>query len=256
MTKKKFAVLSVALVLVGLVAFLYRPSLLRTIASADAEAGEQEIGGVSSEALRERLVRNIEAQGVNDEKVLEAMRKVPRHEFVPEKFRDDAYDDRPLPIGMDQTISQPYIVAYMTQMLELDGGEKVLEIGTGSGYQAAVLAEIAGEVYTIEILGPLARNAEKTLARLGYKNIHVRVGDGYKGWPEHAPFDAIIVTAAPGHIPQPLVEQLKPGGRMVIPVGEWYQELKLITKDEDGNVKVHKDLPVMFVPMTGEAQEK
>ncbi len=253
--RKGFPFVYAAPLLIGLATALYAPLLACAPGSAGVEAAEQQIGGVSSEVLREQLVRKLEAQGVSDEKVLEAMRKVQRHEFVPEQHRDDAYDDRPLPIGMDQTISQPYIVAYMTQMLKLGGDEKVLEIGTGSGYQAAVLAEIAGEVYTIEILGPLARNAEKTLNRLGYQNIHVRVGDGYKGWPEHAPFDAIIVTAAPGHIPQPLVDQLKPGGRMVIPVGEWYQELKLITKDQNGNVEVHKDLPVMFVPMTGEAQK-
>jgi protein-L-isoaspartate(D-aspartate) O-methyltransferase len=156
---------------------------------------------------------------------------------------------------MDQTISQPYIVAYMTQALELKGGEKVLEIGTGSGYQAAVLAEIAQKVYTIEILAPLARNAEQTLKRLGYENVFVKAGDGYKGWPEHAPFDAIVVTAAPDHIPQPLVEQLKIGGRMIIPVGSWNQKLILITKNPEG-ISQQADLPVRFVPMTGEAQEQ
>jgi protein-L-isoaspartate(D-aspartate) O-methyltransferase len=182
------------------------------------------------------------------------MQEVPRHEFVPKEYRAEAYDDRPLPIGMNQTISQPYIVAYMTEALELKGGEKVLEIGTGSGYQAAVLAEIAGEVYTIEILEPLARNAEKTLERLGYENISVMAGDGYRGWPEHAPFDAIIVTAAPDHVPEPLVEQLDVGGRMILPVGDWFQKLIVITKDEEG-VTQREDLPVRFVPMTGEAQE-
>jgi protein-L-isoaspartate(D-aspartate) O-methyltransferase len=173
---------------------------------------------------------------------------------VPERYRDDAYDDRPLPIGMEQTISQPFVVAYMTQMLGLKGGENVLEIGTGSGYQAAVLSEIAGKVYTIEIVEPLARKAEETLDRLGYKNVFVKAGDGYQGWPEHAPFDAIIVTAAPDHVPQPLVEQLKIGGRMVIPVGDWRQRLISITKDENGMTE-KRDLPVIFVPMTGEAQE-
>jgi protein-L-isoaspartate(D-aspartate) O-methyltransferase len=220
-----------------------------------ALAAEQKIGGVSTETLREQLVQQIEAQGVTDEKVLAAMRKVQRHEFVPKPYRSAAYEDRPLPIGMEQTISQPFIVAYMTQMLELKGGEKVLEVGTGSGYQAAVLAEIAKEVYTIEILEPLARNAEETLGRLGYKNVFVKAGDGYQGWPEHAPFDAIIVTAAPDHVPQPLVEQLKVDGRMVIPVGEWGQRPILITKDEHG-VREERDLPVLFVPMTGEAQRK
>jgi len=218
-------------------------------------AEEVEIDGVSSEALRERLVGKIVAHGISDEKVIAAMKNVQRHEFVPEKYRSDAYDDRPLPIGLKQTISQPFVVAYMTQMLKLDGDEKVLEIGTGSGYQAAVLAEIVDEVYTIEILEPLAKSAEKTLKRLGYDDVVVMAGDGYRGWPEHAPFDAIIVTAAPDHIPQPLVEQLAIGGRMVIPVGKWGQKLTLITKDKDG-VKKQEDLPVIFVPMTGEAQEK
>ena len=222
---------------------------------ADAFAEEVEIDGVSSEALRERLVSKIVAHGISDEKVIAAMKNVRRHEFVPEKYRSDAYDDRPLPIGLKQTISQPFVVAYMTQMLKLDGDEKVLEIGTGSGYQAAVLAEIVDEVYTIEILEPLAKSAEKTLKRLGYDDVVVMAGDGYRGWPEHAPFDAIIVTAAPDHIPQPLVEQLAIGGRMVIPVGKWGQKLTLITKDKDG-VKKQEDLPVIFVPMTGEAQEK
>ena len=158
------------------------------------------------------------------------MKAVPRHEFVPEKYRKYSYDDRPLPIGMDQTISQPFVVAYMTEMLKLEGGEKVLEIGTGSGYQAAVLAEIVDELYTIEILEPLAKNAERTLKRLGYDKVVVKAGDGYRGWPMHAPFDAIIVTAAPDHVPEPLVEQLAVGGRMVIPVGERGQRLTLITR--------------------------
>lgn len=218
-------------------------------------AAEEKIRGISSVELREALVRKIVANGISDEKVIAAMRNVQRHEFVPKKYRDEAYRDHPLPIGLDQTISQPFIVAYMTQMLKLKGGEKVLEIGTGSGYQAAVLAEIAGEVYTIEILEPLAKKAEKKLVELGYDNIHVMAGDGYKGWPEHAPFDAIIVTAAPDHVPQPLVEQLKVGGRMIIPVGDRRQRLILITKDEEG-VTQKNDLPVIFVPMTGEAQEK
>jgi protein-L-isoaspartate(D-aspartate) O-methyltransferase len=220
-----------------------------------AIAAEEEINGVSSKVLRGRLVDKLVLKGISDKKVIEVMRKVPRHEFVPKKYRDEAYDDHPLPIGMEQTISQPFIVAYMTEALKLKGGEKVLEIGTGSGYQAAVLAEIADTVYTIEILEPLARSAEKTLKRLGYDNIHVMAGDGYRGWPEHAPFDAVIVTAAPDHVPQPLVEQLKVGGRMIIPVGEWLQSLIIITKNKDG-VTQREDLPVRFVPMTGEAEGK
>jgi len=197
----------------------------------------------------------IARRGVKDPLVLAAMRKVPRHEFVPESYRKYSYADEPLPIGEGQTISQPYIVAVMTEVLGLSKSSKVLEIGTGSGYQAAVLAEIAGDVYTIEIVEPLCREAAGTLARLGYANAHVRCGDGYRGWPEAAPFDAIIVTAAPHHVPQPLVDQLKPAGRMCIPVGDLYQELMLITKTEHG-VTQKEMLPVRFVPMTGEAETK
>ena len=214
-------------------------------------------GGTEDYArARERMVEEqIEARGIKDSLVLAAMRKVPRHLFVPERYRSEAYADHPLPIGYGQTISQPYIVAYMTEALRLKGGEKVLEIGTGSGYQAAVLAEIADSVFTIEIIPELAESARERLRRLGYKNIFVLCGDGYRGWPEHAPFDAIIVTAAPDHIPGPLVEQLKVGGRMVIPVGSVYQELFLVVKTERG-VEKRSLLPVRFVPMTGEAQRR
>jgi protein-L-isoaspartate(D-aspartate) O-methyltransferase len=200
--------------------------------------------------------RQIQWRGIKDTLVLRAMRNVPRHLFVPDYIQDQAYLDSPLPIGEGQTISQPYIVAFMTEALQLKGGEKVLEIGTGSGYQAAVLAEIAKEVYTIEIVPSLGLQAERLFKKLGYKNIHVKIGDGYRGLPEQAPFDAVIVTAAPGHIPQPLVDQLNKGGRMIIPVGEFYQELILITKNPDGSVKKQSVLPVRFVPMTGEAQKK
>lgn len=193
---------------------------------------------------------------VSDKVVLATMQKVPRHLFVPDNMKIHAYEDIPLPIGEDQTISQPYIVAKMTELLNLKGGEKVLEIGTGSGYQAAVLAEIAKEVYTIEIIESLAKSADERLKNMGYKNITVKFGDGYKGWKEHSPFDGVIVTAAPDHIPQPLVDQLKVGGRLVIPVGESYQELKLITKNPDGSTTQRSIIPVRFVPMTGEAQEK
>jgi len=207
--------------------------------------------------LRHEMVRTqIERRGVKDEQVLKAMRGVPRHEFVPDSQERYAYMDRPLPIGYSQTISQPYIVAYMTEALELEPGRKVLEIGTGSGYQAAVLAEITDHVYSIEIVCPLAERAGKTLSRLGYDRVVVKCGDGYRGWPEHAPFDAVIVTAAPDHVPEPLVEQLARGGRMVIPVGEWSQELILIKKLEDGTIERERLLPVRFVPMTGEAQDK
>jgi len=205
---------------------------------------------------RERMVREqIEARGVRDPRVLAALRTIPRHEFVPPAQRDHAYEDRPLSIGEGQTISQPYIVAVMTELLELDGSEKVLEIGTGSGYQAAVLGRLAREVYSIEIVPELASRAQADLARLGYANVHVRHGDGYRGWPEHAPFDAVIVTAAPGHVPEPLVEQLAVGGRMVLPVGDVFQELVLVTRGEEG-VRQERLLGVRFVPMTGEAERR
>ena len=217
------------------------------------EKAGQDLYASKRSAMVERQIR---WRGVKDSLVLKAMRKVPRHQFVPENLKDMAYTDRPLPIGKDQTISQPYIVALMTEYLGLKGGEKILEIGTGSGYQAAILAEIAAEVYTIEIIQSLGDNAQKKLKSLGYKNIHVKIGDGYQGWQEHAPFDGVIVTAAPVHIPQPLIDQLKTGGRMIIPVGDYYQELILITKQKDGSIKKKSVLPVIFVPMTGEAQKE
>jgi len=205
--------------------------------------------------LRERMVEmQIARRGVVDSAVLEAMRTVPRHRFVPEKHQAYAYADEPLPIGEGQTISQPYIVAYMTEAMGLAASDRVLEIGTGSGYQAAILAEIVDSVFTIEIVKPLAERAESTLAELGYANVFVRHGDGYRGWPEHAPFDAIIVTAAPDHVPQPLVDQLAVGGRLVIPVGIAMQELLVVHRAKDGIV-TDTTLPVRFVPMTGEAQK-
>ena len=205
---------------------------------------------------RQRMVEiQIRRRGIQDEQVLNAMRLVPRHEFVPNGLKRSAYTDQPLPIGHNQTISQPYIVAYMTEALQLRKQDKVLEIGTGSGYQAAVLAVIVDTVSSIEIVEPLGKQAQKTLARLGYENVLCRIGDGYKGWPERAPFDAIIITAAPPRIPEPLVEQLADGGRMILPVGEWYQELVLITKS-NGKLSKKQLLPVRFVPMTGEIQKK
>jgi protein-L-isoaspartate(D-aspartate) O-methyltransferase len=207
-------------------------------------------------ALREQMVsQQIEGRDVRDPRVLAAMRKVPRHLFVPPSLVEEAYDDHPLPIGEGQTISQPYIVAIMTELLGLAGGERVLEVGTGSGYQAAVLAEVAREVYSIEILEPLARSAAATLDRLGYGSVRVRAGDGYLGWPEAAPFDAIIVTAAPDHVPQPLIDQLKVGGRLVIPVGVSFQELVVCTKTVRG-IERRSLLPVRFVPMTGEIERR
>jgi protein-L-isoaspartate(D-aspartate) O-methyltransferase len=205
---------------------------------------------------RQRMVdEQLRRRGITDPAVLRAMTAVLRHEFLPESQRPLAYTDQPLPISQGQTISQPYIVALMTQVLELKPGESVLEIGTGSGYQAAVLAEITDRVYTIEILEPLAVRARETLQRLGYRNVLVRLGDGYRGWPEYAPFDAIVVTAAPDHIPQPLVDQLKVGGRMVIPIGSYYQELILLRKGADGNLTRQGVIPVRFVPMVGEAEK-
>jgi protein-L-isoaspartate(D-aspartate) O-methyltransferase len=196
----------------------------------------------------------IESRGITDARVLAAMTKVPRHEFVPERLADKAYEDHPLPIGHNQTISQPYIVALMTELLQIQPGAKVLEVGTGSGYQAAILAEVGAQVYSLEILEPLAKTSAELLQRLGYTNIQVKQGDGYLGWPEHAPYDAIIVTAAVDHVPQPLVEQLGPGGRLVIPVeeGRARQSLLLMEKSADGSVTTRNVAPVLFVPLTRE----
>ncbi len=206
---------------------------------------------------REAMVRvQIESRGITEPATLDALRKVERHKFVPPKYQNKAYEDHPLPIGENQTISQPYIVALMTQVLDLKKNEKVLEIGTGSGYQAAVLAEICNHVYTIEIIDTLGQRAQKLLADLGYKNINVKIGDGYKGWEEHSPFDAIIVTCAPTHIPEPLKKQLAEGGKMVIPVGKTFaQELVLLTK-KNGKIRRESIIPVRFVPMLGENGKK
>lgn len=220
--------------------------LSMTFAGGVASAWEEDQG------MRERRLRmvrdQIQARGVRDPKVLEAMRSVPRHLFIPKRQIARAYEDTPLPIGHGQTISQPFIVAYMCEALGLEGHEKVLEVGTGSGYHAAVLSLLAAKVYTIEILEPLARDAQQRLRALGYHNVKVRCGDGYLGWPEEAPFDAMVVTAAPPEIPQELLKQLKMGGRMVIPVGEAMQELLRVTRTGEG-VGVERLLPVRFVPM-------
>jgi len=201
------------------------------------------------EMERKQMVdKQIKARGVRDERVLEALYKVERHLFVPDRIKGDAYRDRPLPIGHGQTISQPYIVAYMTEAAEVKPGDRVLEIGTGSGYQAAVLAEIAGEVYTIERIKPLAELSAKRLKDMGYGNVKVKWGDGYKGWEEFAPYDVIIVTAAPPDMPGELQSQLKEGGRMIVPVGRFYQELVLVTRTDSGFER-KRLLPVRFVPM-------
>jgi len=188
-----------------------------------------------------------------DDRVLEVLGKVPRHEFVPESEKSRAYRNRPLPIGHGQTISQPFIVALMTDLLDLEESDRVLEIGTGSGYQAAVLAELAARVWSIEIIPELGAEAAARLQRLGYRNVETRVGDGYYGWAEHAPFDAIVVTAAASHIPPPLVRQLRPGGVLLVPVGPQFQvqQLTLVSKDENGRVRTRQVLPVVFVPLTG-----
>jgi protein-L-isoaspartate(D-aspartate) O-methyltransferase len=208
-------------------------------------------------AERRRMVKeqlSSSGHGITNARVLAAMGKVPRHEFVPAELQHRAYEDGPLPIGYDQTISQPYIVAFMTEQLEPKPADRVLEIGTGSGYQAAVLAQLVAEVYTIEIIEPLAQRAEADLKRIGYMNIHMRAGDGCQGWPAAAPFDVIIVTCAPEQVPQPLVEQLKEGGRMIIPIGPgWDQNLVLLRK-QGGRLEKRAVLPVRFVPMTGGAQ--
>ena len=219
-------------------------------------------GASDLESDRQWMVKTqIDAEGITDGRigvknrsVLEAMRRVLRHEFVPDRYKSQAYTDMPLPIGYDQTISQPYIVAYMTELLDPKKEHKVLEVGTGSGYQAAVLAELVDQVYTIEIIKELGESAEKRLKRLGYKNVTVKIGDGYFGWEEHAPYDAIIVTAAPDHIPPLLIHQLKPGGKLCIPVGGRFQiqNLTLVQKTESGSIMTRQVMPVVFVPLTGD----
>jgi protein-L-isoaspartate(D-aspartate) O-methyltransferase len=211
----------------------------------------------ATQAERRQELFQLLKKEISDQRVLAAILKVPRHRFVPERYQGQAYANHPLPIGESQTISQPFIVAYMTQALKLTGKEKVLEVGTGSGYQAAVLAETAGEVYSVEIIESLSRRAGKVLGELGYKNVHLKVGDGFDGWHEFAPYDAIMVTAAPAQVPPPLIEQLKEGGRLSIPVGQsaWDQDLITYVKRQGRLVKVDS-LPVRFVPMTGKALRK
>jgi protein-L-isoaspartate(D-aspartate) O-methyltransferase len=225
---------------------------LAAIACGQKPTAPSDLAGERYHMVQQQL----KARGVSDRRVLDAMNKVRRDEFVPAGVKGSGYTDQPLPIGYGQTISQPYIVAFMTEQLRPKPSDRVLEIGTGSGYQAAILAELAAEVYTIEIIEPLAKSAQVTLQRLGYKNVHVKAGDGYKGWQEYAPFDAVIVTCAPDHVPQPLIDQLKEGGRMIIPVGSFgYQELYLLEK-KNGELQRRAVLPVRFVPMTGEATKR
>jgi protein-L-isoaspartate(D-aspartate) O-methyltransferase len=227
--------------LVALTAFACSPGLDRDEASL-------------ARAREEMVTEQIAARDVTDARTLAAIRKVPRHLFVPPELVGQAYEDHPLPIGHGQTISQPYIVAFMTEALRLKGGETVLEVGTGSGYQAAVLAEIAARVYTIEIVAPLADEARKRLKTLGYANVEVRAGDGYLGWPEAAPFDAIMITAAAPRVPEPLERQLKDGGRLILPVGDEWQELVLVTR-RGAQYDEKRVLPVRFVPMTGKVRQ-
>lgn len=227
--------------------------LLAVLLPACPEAKPPQTGDLA--AQREAMVEEqIKARGISDPATLEAMRTVPRHEFLPARLRKEAHMDYPVPIGHGQTISQPYIVAFMTEAIRPRPGEKILEIGAGSGYQAAVLAQMGAEVYTVEIVEPLAELARQNLERLGYESARVMHGDGYRGWPEHAPFDAIIVTCAPDKIPPDLIAQLKDGGRMIIPVGGGMNQELVLLRKEGGNVEQQSVLPVRFVPMTGEAE--
>jgi protein-L-isoaspartate(D-aspartate) O-methyltransferase len=240
--------------LTGNTAVLFLVLLFWTGLIAGCRAASDGEGDFASR--RKRMVRTqIEARGVSDRRVLRAFNTVERHRFMDSSFHAEAYNDYPLPIGEGQTISQPYIVALMTEVLDLEQDDKVLEIGTGSGYQAAILAELVDSVFSIEIVESLGLTAVERLKKLGYDNIFVHIGDGYRGWPEHAPFDAIIVTCAPEEIPQPLIDQLAEGGRLVIPVGVEWQELVLVKKEGD-EISRKTIAPVRFVPMTGESQDK
>lgn len=231
--------------------------LLFALPGCEEDLGGKQLTAHSTrQAERDRMVEEqIIPRGIKDPTVLAAMRRIPRHRFVPALYSAFAYHDGPLPIGHGQTISQPSLVALMTEALALQGAKKVLEVGTGSGYQAAVLAELVPHVFTIEIVEPLATEAAQTLAELGYRNIHTRVGDGYRGWPEEAPFDAIIVTAAPDHVPQPLLDQLAVGGRLILPVGRYYQTLELYRRTAEGYERKVITF-VRFVPLVREGQEE
>ena len=238
----------------GIAALAAWVTLLGAVVGVGAK-GALGAAGAEAELRRGMVDRQIRDRGITDAGVLAAMEQVPRHLFVPEAYRAEAYDDKPLPLGWGQTIYQPYIVALMTSLLKLDPDDTVLEIGTGSGYHTAVLSRVARRVYSMEIVQPIALEARGRLARLGYGNVEIRVGDGYQGWPEKAPFDAIILTAAPPYLPQPLIDQLKVGGRMVAPVGEYFQDLLVITKTADG-IEKRTVIPVRLVPMTGEVRDR
>jgi protein-L-isoaspartate(D-aspartate) O-methyltransferase len=238
--------------------FFVKPILQWLFLTVIAASGcGQKVPPTDFAGQRQRMVeRQLVTRGINDQRVLAVMAKVPREEFVAPDSRAASYEDGPLPIGYAQTISQPYMVAFMTEQLRLKPSDRVLEVGTGSGYQAAILADLVSEVYSIEIVEPLAKNAETTLQRLGYKNVHLKIGDGYKGWPETAPFDAIIVTCAPDKVPQSLVDQLKDDGRMVIPVGDRFAQQLYLLEKKNGQLKQSVTLPVRFVPMASEAEKK
>jgi protein-L-isoaspartate(D-aspartate) O-methyltransferase len=254
-----FAVVTIALTLVNIASVRRTAAPSARRPAAPAEPDRQPEAAQSSPTLmpptkRTMIEQHLKGRDITDPRVLEAMAAVPREEFVEPSQREAAYGDHPLPIGHGQTISQPYIVALMTQLAQPAPEDKALDVGTGSGYQAAVLAELCDQVYGIEIVEPLAELAGQRLKRLGYENVTVRTGDGYRGWPEHAPFDVIILAAAPDHVPEPLVEQLAPGGRLVLPVGDMFQELVVIEKQPDGSTTRRTIAAVAFVPMTGEAR--
>jgi protein-L-isoaspartate(D-aspartate) O-methyltransferase len=248
--------LAVAILLILVIALALQ---MRLPALQSVHGGDQPAGAAQTDFTGPRRVmieRDLRGRDITDAKVLAVMGRIPRERFVSPALARDAYADVPQPIGHGQTISQPYIVALMTQLVRPTPESKALDVGTGSGYQAAVLGELCKEVYSIEIVKPLADEAKARLSALGYRNVTVRDGDGYRGWPEHAPFDVIVVAAAPDHVPPALVEQLAPGGRLVLPVGRFRQELLLVEKDENGAVRQRKMGGVAFVPMTGEARER